>query len=84
MPLTGSGNVLGSAIWTAIKALPWVDSSKLSVTEEAMEIELWQTVASVIVAHIIANSDIPVTPGTFIVTHEGPRAVNGLGDGEII
>lgn len=83
MPLTGSGNTLGTAIWTAIKALSWVDASKLSGTEEARELELWQTIGTQIVAHIIANADVPVQPGTFQVSHDGTRPVTGLGDGSV-
>lgn len=83
MGLTGSGDALGTTIWNAIKALSWVDASQLSGTEEAREVELWQTVATQIVNHIIANADVPVDPGTFSVSHDGTRPVTGLGDGSV-
>lgn len=85
MPLTGSGNTLGSAIWTAIKALSWVDESKLSGTEEARELEVWQTIAAEIVAHIVANADVPVLPGTFktVDVETGDEPVVGIGDGSV-
>lgn len=83
MALTGSGNALGTAIWNAIKALPWVDQSKLDGTEESRMLEVWQTISAEIVSHIVANSDVPVNPGTFSVSHDGTRPVTGVGDGSI-
>ena len=84
MPLTGTGDVLGTAIWNAIKALSWVTPGDLDGAEDSQLEELWQTVATVIIAHIIANSDVPVLPGTFKVVHDGDKPVVGLGDGSVI
>lgn len=84
MPLTGTGNTLGTAIWNAIKALSWVTPDYLNGVEDGRLEELWQTVATEIVNHVIANSDIPVQPGTFVVEHNGTRPVTGQGDGSIV
>lgn len=83
MPLTGSGNTLGTAIWNAIKALSWVTPGDLDGAEDGRLEELWQTVAAEIVAHVVANADVPVQPGTFQVSHDGVRPVTGLGDGSV-
>jgi hypothetical protein len=83
MGLTGTGNALGTAIWNALKALSWIDDSKLSGAEQANIIEAWQTIATQIVNHIISESDVPVLPGTFAVSHDGSRPVAGQGEGSI-
>ncbi len=83
MALTGTGDTLGTAIWNAIKALPWVTPGDLDGTEDGRLEELWQTVATEIVAHVVANSVVPVLPGTFKVVHDGDKPVVGQGAGTV-
>lgn len=85
MGITGTGNALGTAIWNAIKALSWVIPGDLDGTEDGRLEELWQTIAAEILAHIVANADVPVQPGTFktVDVETGDEPVVGVGDGSV-
>jgi len=84
MPLTGTGPALGTAIWNAIKVLN-TDMAKYAPAEEAAALAFWQSISSVIVAHIILNSLVPVQPGTFktVDVTTGDELVVGVGQGNI-
>lgn len=85
MAITGTGNALGTAIWNAIKNLSWVNPADLDGTESGRIEEFWQTVATEILDHIVANAEVPVQPGTFktVDTETGDEPVVGVGDGSV-
>lgn len=72
MPLSGSGNTLGTAIADAIDGLT---ESQLQDKEV-----IWQTISNVIVAHIVANTVVNVTSVTGVTTGAG---VSGPGTGTV-
>lgn len=60
MALTGTGSVLGSAIWEAIKAQT---GATYSPEADAAGLQTWVTISNQIVSHIVANATVtPTSP----------------------